>query len=350
MNRTRRGLSTGRLLGAVLATLLTTAACGAADAGVPTRQTVHDAVQAQRSAGGRPPASALGNGMVVFPSEADAWVKSHPHDPRTPLITKRIAGRPTALWLTGDGSFANLAEDAELAGAQDRTMLLTLWNVPLRYDGLSSPSRVTLAAYERWVSRVAAGLHGNRAIIVLEPDALWFYDRLPSAADRRTRLAALNYAVTKLTRADPRARVYIDAGTASGSVTPTRMAGLLVAAGVKRAAGYAVNVSSYAPTARIQTYARGIRTALKRHGIADPRYVTDTSRNGAASWDNSWCNSSRQRLGAAPGVVRSWDGRDYNLWVKAPGTSDGNCGGVGTGLGSYGGQFLPALAYRMIKG
>lgn len=348
-NPSRRWSPAGRALCALLAVLLTTAACGTADALAPTRHTVHDEVHAQQSAGSLPPAS-LGNGMVVFPSAADAWVQAHPDDPRTPLITKRIAGRPTALWLTGDESFGNLAEDAEQASARNRTMLLTLWNIPLRYDGLSSPTRVTLAAYESWVSRVAAGLHGNRAIIVLEPDALWFYDRLPSAADRRTRLTALNFAVTRLTRADPRARVYIDAGTASGSVTPNRMANLLVAAGVKRAAGYAVNVSSYAPTARIQSYAHGIRKALKQRGIANPRYVTDTGRNGATSWDNSWCNSSRQRLGTAPRIVRSWDGRDYDLWIKAPGTSDGDCGGVGTGLGSYGGQFLPALAYRMITG
>ncbi|MGF2076131.1 hypothetical protein, partial [Enterococcus casseliflavus] len=69
-------------------------------------------------------------------------------------------------------------------------------------------------------------------------------------------------------------RVYLDAGTSSGSVTPTRMASLLATAGIARIAGFAVNVSSFAPNGEIEPYAQAIRAALRtRFGIADPRYV-----------------------------------------------------------------------------
>lgn len=353
MTRTRTRWS-GCAVSALLALSLLVSAC--ADPGaVASVAAVADAQRSMTQASGhrvahRPPAVPLGAGLVHFPNGATAWVNSHPNDPRAALIRTRIARHPTALWLTGDESFGNLARDAAMARATDRTMLLTLWNIPQRYDGLTALSPVTLGEYERWISRVAAGLRGNRAIIVLEPDSLWFYDRLPSDAARRTRLAAMRYAVRTINAADPRARVYIDAGTSSGSVTPVRMAALLVAVGVRHAAGYAVDVSSYAPTKAIQAYAHGIRAALKARGIADPRYVTDTGRNGASTWNHDWCNPSSQRLGVVPQVVRSWDGRDLDLWVKAPGTSDGDCGAAGTGAGSYGGQFLPKLAYRMITG
>ena len=63
--------------------------------------------------------------------------------------------------------------------------------------------------------------------------------------------------------------------------------------------------------------------------------------------DYKWCNPDGRRVGEAPGLVGAGNGVDFRVWIKAPGTSDGDCG---NGRGSYGGQFLPDVAYRMVVG
>lgn len=293
-----------------------------------------------------PDIGGLGSGFVAFPNDTDRWVNENPDDPRTPRIRQTLAGKPSSLWLTGDESFGNLREYTQRARQADGTMTLVLYNIPQRWDGLSQPSDVTLDEYRHWVSRVADGIGDTRALIVLEPDALWFYDRLPSDEQRDDRMTALRFAVTELRNRAPNARVYVEAGTASGSVTPRRMAELVRQVGV---GDYAVNVSSYAPADRIGDYAQQVRAGLQRQGVRDPRYVVDTGRNGAEAWDNTWCNPAEQRLGETPGRVASPSGQDFRLWVKTPGTSDGDCGREGAGAGSVGGEFLPEVAYRMIS-
>ena len=91
----------------------------------------------------------------------------------------------------------------------------------------------------------------------------------------------------------------------AGSVTPKRMAGLLSAAGVADTAGFAANVSSFAPNGEVEPYARAVRATLQsKYGIADPRYVVDTSRNGNQVWDTTWCNPKDRRIGVPPATSR----------------------------------------------
>lgn len=134
-------------------------------------------------------------------------------------------------------------------------------------------------------------------------------------------------------------------GTVAGRGEPhKRMAGLLSATGVAKTGGFAVNVSSFAPNGEVEPYAQAVRSVLQsKYGIADPRYVVDTSRNGNQVWDNTWCNPKDRRIGVPPAVYADASGLDATLWVKEPGTSDGDCGSQ---PGTYGGQFVPAAAYK----
>ncbi len=207
-------------------------------AGAPAATPAGRSVATSGAAVGVAPRISLGpGGLVAFPDAASQWVAAHPRNRWTPSIKSRITGRPSALWLTGNESFGNLNAAVHLAAARRGTLTLTLWNIPLRYDGLSGLSKVTVSQYETWVDTIAARLHATRAIIVLEPDALWFYDRMPDAASKAQRVAAMRYAVDTLRAKAPYTRVYIDAGTSSGSVTPARMAELLRRGGLGRLRG-----------------------------------------------------------------------------------------------------------------
>lgn len=291
----------------------------------------------------------IGSGFVRLPSEATRWVAAHPTDPRTARIEARITTQPVALWLTGPESYPNLTDAVRRARAANGTLVLALYDIPGRYDGISPPSSVTVTQYEAFVDRVVAILGDTRAAVVIEPDALWFVDRQTPVGTTayQQRMTSLRYAVDRFATRARGSRVYLDGGTSSGSVTPARMAALLAAAGVARTAGFAVDVSSFAPNGEIEPYAQAVRTALTtRFGIADPRFVVDTSRNGNPTWPGTWCNPSGRLLGVPPAVYADPSGLDATLWVKEPGTSDGDCG---NGPGSVGGQFLPDVAYQQAR-
>ncbi len=322
-------------MGAVIALVCTTTASGivAAPAGAAPGFAVTD----------------LGPGkLVVIPGPAATWVDQHPTDRLTPSIKRRIADRPNALWVTGNLSddLRNIRDAVGVARRVDGTLQVVLYNIPGRNDGLAPLTALSSGSYRQWVDAISTAIGPRtRTIVIVEPDALWFLDRqagniLSPAAQR---LDLLRYAVTRFSKHN-RSRIYVDAGTASGSVSPARMATLLLDSGVNGNVGFAVNTSSFAPTERIKPYAMQIRAQLLRQGGVHARYVVDTSRNGNPNWDNTWCNPAGRKIGKLPGPVDA-DGQDYNLWIKQPGQSDGPCG---TAPRSYGGEFLPGEATGML--
>lgn len=292
-------------------------------------------------------------GFTVSPlSQTRVWLRSHPADPRAARLRTALGSRPDALWLTGGGrDLPNLTDLLALARRTSTTPIIALYNIPGRDDGITGPTAlVSAAGYRAWVSSIAAVIGRANALIVIEPDALWLADRQfrRDPAGLAGRLASVRYAASTLAR-NPNASVYLDAGTSSGSVSPARMATLLRQAGVSNRIGFAVNVSSFAPRPAITSYAQRIRRVLSRGGVADAHYIVDTSRNGNPVWDNdTWCNPPNRTVGAPPSARPSptAPGLDANVWVKAPGTSDGSCG---VGRGSSGGDFLPDVALAMIR-
>ncbi len=127
-----------------------------------------------------------------------------------------------------------------------------LYNIPGRDCGSYSASGAEKTAdYEAWIDAVAAAIGTQKALIVLEPDALadlpsdCGYDptqvNIPQAtADRYTQV---NYAVTKL-EAGAQTLVYLDAGNSHWQAVPN-MAARLVEAGVQQAQGFFTNVSNF---------------------------------------------------------------------------------------------------------
>ncbi|AMT71261.1 glycoside hydrolase family 6 protein [Mycobacteroides immunogenum] len=279
------------------------------------------------------------------------WVRDHPDDPRAAAIRDRIARYPIAMWATGDqeDDDRNIGDIVARARSAGGTAQLVLYNIPDRDDGFSGPHHaVTRVVYQAWIDRVSALVSDTSMVLIVEPDALWFADRQSlEGTDFGDRIRALRYAVDTFSARNPNARVYVEAGTSSGSVTPERMAALLAKVGVSDRVGYAVNVSSFAPVYEITRYAQRIRATLQRwFDIRDPRYVVDTSQNGSPDWNFDWCNPAGRTLGSPPEVLGRPDGLDMNLWILAPGSSNGPCGAAPD---APGGQFNPALATALLR-
>ncbi|MEU6532906.1 glycoside hydrolase family 6 protein [Streptomyces sp. NPDC046928] len=272
-------------------------------------------------------------------SQVQEWVRDHPGDPRYAVIQSRIAAQPAAVWFadfTPDTITARVRAVTSAGAAQGRTPVVVPYVIPDRdCGGYSEGGAPGLAAYDAWIDRFAAGLGSGDVVVVLEPDSVAQSECL-SAGERAARFASLARAGRVIKSANPRARVYYDAGH-SGWHTPARQAGWLRQAGAASAAssdGVFSNVSNFHTTAAEIAYDRRVLDALG--GGPGLGAVIDTSRNGAgAPPDGEWCDPSGRKLGRAPTLATGEARIDGYLWVKLPGESDGCKGEPGTFTASY---------------
>jgi endoglucanase len=273
------------------------------------------------------------------------WVRAHPGDPRTQVIASRIADQPAAVWFADfqpETVASRVRAVTSGAAAQGRVPLLVAYAIPDRdCGGASQGGAPDLGAYDGWIDAFAAGLGSGEVIVVLEPDAIAQSECL-SAGDRAARFASLARAGRVLKAANPRARVYYDAGH-SGWHPAAKQAALLRQAGAASAAssdGIFSNVSNFHRTADEIAYDRAVLDALG--GPASLGAVIDTSRNGAgAPPDGEWCDPAGRRIGRAPTLTTGMGRVDAYLWVKLPGESDGCKGEPGT--------FTPSYAYDLAR-
>ncbi|MEV5875792.1 glycoside hydrolase family 6 protein [Streptomyces sp. NPDC052101] len=271
------------------------------------------------------------------------WVRAHPGDPRTAVIADRIAGRPAAVWFADPdpGTIAaRVRAVTEGATAGGRVPVLVPYAIPDRdCGGASQGGAPDLAAYDAWIDAFARGLGSGEVIVILEPDSVAQSDCL-TEADRAARFASLARAGRVLKAADPRARVYYDAGH-SGWNPPDKQAALLEQAGAADSDGVFSNVSNFRSTADEIAYDRQVLAALG--GPARLGAVIDTSRNGnGAPPGGQWCDPAGRKIGRAPTLDTGEARIDAYLWVKPPGESDGCRGAAGT--------FTPSYAYDLARG
>ncbi|MFJ3305485.1 glycoside hydrolase family 6 protein [Streptomyces sp. NPDC086549] len=273
------------------------------------------------------------------------WVQAHPDDPRTAVIGSRIADQPAAVWFadyTPETIASRVRAVTYGAATQGRVPVLVPYAIPGRdCGGASQGGAPDLAAYDAWIDAFAQGLGSGEVIVVLEPDSIAQSDCLP-AGDRADRLASLARAGRVLKAANPRARVYYDAGHSGWNPT-ARQAALLKRAGAASAAssdGIFSNVSNFHTTADEIAYDRQVLDALG--GPARLGAVIDTSRNGnGAPADGEWCDPAGRRIGRTPTLDTGEARIDAYLWVKLPGESDGCKGAAGT--------FTPSYAYELAR-
>jgi endoglucanase len=289
----------------------------------------------------------LTNGFYVNPANSAAvWSAANPTDGREPAIESAIATKPAALWFAGSGSEPIGEATGAYVGAAaywDKLPVLVAYNITDRdiCAGQSSGGAASDAAYDTWIGGFAGGIANRPAVVILEPDAL-ADESCMTAAEISDRDGLLNNAITQFTNQSQETWVYLDAGN-PGWLSATTMAGYLNSAGLAKARGFSLNVSSFYTVAQNVTYGNAINAYLSAHyGYTKP-FVIDTSRDGNGS-NGNWCNPAGMKLGAADQVG---GGAEALLWIKDPGESDGNCG---TGGGTVAGQFVPQIAYDLVYG
>ncbi|MFG2308348.1 glycoside hydrolase family 6 protein [Streptomyces sp. NPDC048566] len=278
-------------------------------------------------------------------SQVREWLDAHPGDARRDVIASRIADRPAAVWFadfTPSTVTARVRAVTSSAAAAGRVPVVVPYAVPQRdCGGASEGGAPDLAAYDAWIDAFAAGLGSGEVVVVLEPDSIAQSECLDEE-QRSGRFASLARAGRVLKAADPRARVYFDAGHSDWNPAD-RQAGLLRRAGAASAAssdGIFTNVSNFNRTSEETGYARSVLAALG--GPPGLGAVIDTSRNGnGAPADGEWCDPSGRRIGQAPTLATGVAGIDAYLWVKLPGESDGCKGSPGT--------FSPEYAYELAR-
>jgi endoglucanase len=162
---------------------------------------------------------------------------------------------PQAVWLTsGTPSEVSTTVISTLkeANVERAVPVFVLYNIPGRDCGsYSAGGAENTADYEAWIDAVAGAIGSQKAVVVLEPDAL---ADLPSdcgynpaqvniaqaTADRYTQI---NFALTTL-EVGSQTLVYLDAGNSHWQAVPI-MAARLAQAGVQQAQGFFTNVSNF---------------------------------------------------------------------------------------------------------
>lgn len=250
-------------------------------------------------------------------------------DPAKARLLEKIAYQPQGLWM-GEWNtdiFRAVDHFVERAKADGSVPILIAYNIPNRDCGQYSQGGLSSKeAYQRWIRNVAAGIGKDKAVIILEPDALGHFQECLSDEQKEERLFLLSDAVRVL-RQNPNAAVYLDAGHPRWQPV-TEISMRLELAGVEYANGFAINVSNYIGTEECVKYGNDVSAAL-----GGKHYVIDTSRNGAGPYEDAkteeetWCNPPGRKIGLPPTTNTGVPACDGFLWLKRPGESDGECQG-----------------------
>jgi endoglucanase len=259
---------------------------------------------------------------------------------------KAIAETPSGIWAAGQaGEMQKVRRATRAAGRAHATAVIVAYNLPGRdaCGKLSASDGPAAAAYEAWVTQLAAAIGSGDDIVIVEPDGL--PDALRGClrqSQTSVRFQLLRYAMRKLGSL-PHARVYLDAGNPGMFQDPSQLAQPLEKAGIRYGRGFSANVSNFQWTGDVVAWSQRLERALGGKLGA----VIDTSRNGRGPYsgpDNpQWCNPPGRALGPAPRLDPGPAGIDAYLWVKDPGASDGPCNG-GPPAGQYWPQYAAELA------
>ena len=284
--------------------------------------------------GGQPPAAA---DFYINPSDPAAQTAAQTADPVMKRVMTKLAATPAATWF-GDwtsnvqGSVSGIVD---AAAAAHQLPVLVAYDIPNRDCGsYSAGGSNSTGDYRSWIQAFASGIGQHAAIVILEPDALAQVTCL-SSSDQAARYQLLGAAVTAL-KADPNAKVYLDAGNPTW-VSAQDMAGRLKSANIAAADGFSLNVSNFIATSDNLAYGDQLSSL-----VGGKHFVVDTGRNGNGS-DGEWCNPSGRALGQVPTSRTGDSNADYFLWIKTPGESDGTCNG-GPAAGVWWPQYAESLA------
>lgn len=255
-------------------------------------------------------------------------------DPLASKLVAKLGSYPNCDWVGEYGGKPGEAIDRMLDRSGDALRVFVLYAIPDRDLGaFSSGGMADAAQYRAWIDDIARNVRGRLCLAVAEVDALAMAAGDMSPEGQALRCELIAYAVDKLT--DAGMRVYVDAGDA-GWEPASKMAPLLLKAGVERAAGVGLN---FAHTEVLSDEVIFLQRLRKATGIPNLRAIIDTSRSGRGrirrcpgeTSQSTWCNPADRGVGERPtlrpGASLVNAGVDALVWGKRPGSSDGPCRG-----------------------
>lgn len=285
------------------------------------------------SANGNPFAGIEGY-IAPYGFAEQAYKRLLQENPEDAALIEKIALQPQGKWFGGWSTNINIevANYVKAAARKGKLPVMVAYNVPNRDCGQYSQGGASdPEVYRQWVRDFAEGIGDNRAVVILEPDAIPQLAECLNEEDQAQRLELIQYA-TEAFDEKPGTAVYIDGGHSDWQ-TAAAMADRLKRAGVAGARGFSLNVSNYRVDEQLIAYGNEIVKLLG----TDTHYIIDSSRNGNGSTDSTdaenWCNPEGRALGRAPTTHTGEPLLDAFQWVKKPGESDGECkGGPAAGL------------------
>ncbi|DAZ96229.1 TPA: hypothetical protein N0F65_012591 [Lagenidium giganteum] len=171
--------------------------------------------------------------------------------------------------------------------------------------------------YKTFIQELKDVIKDRNVLYVLEPDAIGLMPK-GGCGSSNGYLEYLQYAATALSE-NANAQIYLDVGYwivgANGKVK-----------------GIVLNTSNYRQTKEMSE----VCAAFKKDLGKDLKCVVDTSRNGNGAPGDEWCNAKNTAIGQPPSKPSGFDNVAYNLYVKPPGESDGEC----TNRNETAGQFF----------
>jgi endoglucanase len=284
----------------------------------------------------------------------------------------KLATWPEAAWFTG-GTPADVNEQVRTlvrhAAAQHAVPVLVAYDIPLRdCSQYSAGGAQSDADYQAWIAALANGLGTNKAVVILEPDAL---ANLPSDCGPTTdptgtisaaRIADIRYAIGVL-EAQPGTSVYLDAGHSQWHAVGD-MAARLIQAGVAQAQGFFLNVSNFEPTDQIDQYGTWVSKCIWFATLGPPwaaghtdwcasQYYSAAAPNDGVPgdavspsdpstwhWTDAWFdqNAGTPPVGQLTHFVVDTSRNGQGHWVPAPGKYSGDpqvwCNPPGRGVGA----------------
>jgi endoglucanase len=262
---------------------------------------------------------ALALALYAPPSQATHQARVYEKQGRThdAQLMRKMGKVPQAVWISGARPRTRVERVLRAAGRSGAVPVLVAYDLPRRH--------CRAKGYAKWIDGFADGIGAQRAIVILEPDAL------PSGCGSR----ALPHAVKRLKHAK-RASVYVDAGHSNWHPAATMAKRL----NKVHATAFSLNVSNFRRTPEFARYGTEISQRL-----GGAHFVIDTSRNGRGPFHDEWCNPPGRALGARPTTSTGDPLIDAHLWIKVPGESDGTCRG-GPPAGQWWASYALGLARR----
>lgn len=271
-------------------------------------------------------------------NQANEWKTTRPDDAAKMDF---LAQQPTAKWIVTNqvlSVYNEVRDHINQATTGGELPVLVAYNIPGRdCNSYSAGGASTAEGYKRWIENFSNGISGNKAVVILEPDALASIDCLDNKS-QEIRYTLLHHAVETLKK-NARTLVYLDGGN-SKWIEASVIAKRLERAGAYLADGFALNVSNFNTTQDSAIYGESVSNF-----IGGKHFVIDTSRNGSGPAPHfEWCNPHDRSLGPSPTTNTGNPLIDAYLWIKVPGESDGNCNG-----GPNAGEWWAEYALDLVK-